>query len=637
MLAFPAVLACDSSDSGTIQLVTGEETDTFSQSPVPTQIVVSADDGSGNLTTLATATYPTDSIDLGDQDETDVATIDVSAQDATGKTLVYGQSVPLQYGALAGVTLPIFVQRVGQNARIDQLGDSRPSPTLAILSDRFLIVGGGTDSTLSTTTQVYDFAQMQLLDSPPTLTHAAMSMPVIGTVGIPIDSNGAAYYDFSQDTSQELSAPSGFGFADVAGGQTVYDTSGDASDGMIYVVGGTRTTGSATAAVLQINPNDTSNASYPNGNMTWLTLSAPRLGASAAYVAGFGLVVGGGSATAAGLEFIAPGSSSGAQYSVPPDPSSGAGMTQLDQNHVLIAGGVNPDGSDAGVRALQLDCTASCSTSWGSLPKAVTGVSTFLFTDAQGFAVGNEPSSGTTHTYLLTSAGATEVPTKVGPSTRRSGPWCSSAARRTSSRSRSARELTDAWPSGRAVRYPCRVGDKRMLQTQFSVRATDLAESYRSTMGRYRVGPHGYVPDLTAPEGPSTGGGVQAMQHLRLVPPQPNLPTLVVGHVNQPQRQAELRTLEHVDAICRERFKQGAPLDPTQYQQFLQSAHGFLAACGMTVTFAGPPPELIARLAAPTPSMTPPSNAGRVVVGILGALLLLAVLGGAIAWYLLKS
>ena len=128
-----------------------------------------------------------------------------------------------------------------------------------------------------------------------------------------------------------------------------------------------------------------------------------------------------------------------------------------------------------------------------------------------------------------------------------------------------------------------------MLQTQFSVQATDLAESFRSTVGRLRVGPYAYAPDMTAPEGPSTGGGVQAMQHLRLVPPQTNMPTLVVGHVNPRERVAQLRTLEHVDAICRERFKLGAPLDAAQYQTFLQSTQGFLAACGMRVTFETPP------------------------------------------------
>jgi hypothetical protein len=178
-----------------------------------------------------------------------------------------------------------------------------------------------------------------------------------------------------------------------------------------------------------------------------------------------------------------------------------------------------------------------------------------------------------------------------------------------------------------------------MLQTQYSVRATDLAETFRGTVGRLRVGPYAYAPDMTAPEGPSTGGGVQALQHLRLVPPQTNMPTLVVGHVNPRDRLAQLRTLEHVDAICRERFKLGAPLDAAQYQTFLQSAQGFLAACGIQVTFETPPTDLLAKGggAAAAPSMAPPKSNGGLVAGLVGALVLVALLGGAIAWFALKK
>ncbi len=142
--------------------------------------------------------------------------------------------------------------------------------------------------------------------------------------------------------------------------------------------------------------------------------------------------------------------------------------------------------------------------------------------------------------------------------------------------------------------------DKSNLRTQFSIKASSLADSYRSTVGRLRVGPHGYSPDMTAPDGQSTGGGVQALQHLRLLPPQPNMPTLLVGHANQKEGSAELRTWEHVDALCRERFKQGAPLDPAQYEQFLQSAQGFLAACGLRVAVAPTPEELVLRRAGVT-------------------------------------
>jgi hypothetical protein len=175
--------------------------------------------------------------------------------------------------------------------------------------------------------------------------------------------------------------------------------------------------------------------------------------------------------------------------------------------------------------------------------------------------------------------------------------------------------------------------DKRALQTQFSMQATGLAESFRGTVGRLRIGPHGYSPDLTAPEGPSTGGGVQALQHVRLLPPQPTLPTLVVGHANQRDGEAELRTWEHVDAICRDRFRQGAPIDASQYQLFLQSAQSFLSACGLRVTFSATPPELRARLLGlDTPDTT--RHDARITVAVSAAVAVFAVLVAIVVWTL---
>jgi hypothetical protein len=139
---------------------------------------------------------------------------------------------------------------------------------------------------------------------------------------------------------------------------------------------------------------------------------------------------------------------------------------------------------------------------------------------------------------------------------------------------------------------------------------------------------------MTSPEGPSTGGGVQAMQHLRLLPPQPSMPTLVIGHLHQRDGTAELRTLDYVDAICRDRTKRGAMVDPGQYGQFLQSAEAFLAACGMRVTYSGPPADLMARLAAPTPSMAPAQGQTGLVVALVVTFLL--ALAGVVAWSTLK-
>jgi hypothetical protein len=450
LLAVPLLLSCNSSLTGTVQIITGEETDTFTQTPVPTQIIIQAQDpNTGDKTTLASAAYPTATLDLGSQDQNATASLLVTATDASGSELVYGASVLLQYGALGGQTLPIFVQRVGQNARLpNPPTDTRQAPTLAVLSDRFLLIGGGlpgsdaspdagTAVDTTVTSQVYDFAQFNLLDPPPTFPIAPASMPIVGTVALLLDTAGdGSAYDFSVDTATPVIAPLSannppFTFADVAGGQTIYD--GTDGNGYVFVVGATRTTGTPTAAVLMINPSAAANTAYPGGALTWLSLTTPRLGASAAWVSAKGLVVAGGNqAVAAGAAAgngaeildVSSGETLGTALPFPADASFGSAMTALDsQQFVLMAGGVMPSGADAGVREIDLACepttAAPCAaTSWGTLPVPILSAAAFTFDPAHAFVVGNEPTSssptsGLTHTFTLTSGGASEVPTKV--------------------------------------------------------------------------------------------------------------------------------------------------------------------------------------------------------------------------------
>jgi hypothetical protein len=416
-----ALAGCNSTDSGTIQLVTGAETDVFTASPAPTTLKVIALDANNNATTIATASLPTDSIDLGQQDESAVATLAVEGTDSTGAQVVFGASLPVQYGALAGSTLPIFVQRTNEFARLPSPpSDARQNPMLAIIGERFLIIGAGTGPTDPLKTQIYDFASLAPLGSPPSLPRVPLSMPVVGTVALIIDQKGGTYYDFAQGIGGDATPPMGNTFGDVAGGQVVYDT----TDAYIYVVGGTRTSGAPTAAVLQIDTNDSSNSNYPTGNLHWLSLTAPRLGASAAYVSGRGLVVTGGSPTAAGVEILGKTDTTGSALPFPPDSSIGASVSGFahDASHVLVAGGLTPTGGDAGVRKLDLGCGTSCGTmgteSWGSLPTPLGDSSTFALPgDTSALVVGNELRGGATHTFVVNSSGKpTEMQTKVAHS-----------------------------------------------------------------------------------------------------------------------------------------------------------------------------------------------------------------------------
>ena len=420
-----AALGCTSATQGTIQIITDEEAGTFTESPVPTELQIVAVQSADASAVLATASLPATTIDLGEL-STNAApvSINVSGLDKSGTRRVFGASLPLQYGALANLTIPIFVQRTGALARLPgPLSDSRAAPTLAVVQGEYLLIAGGSGSSLAKTTQLFDFGAFGALGTPPSLPRAPKSIALDGTIAWLIDEAGGTYFDFSDSAYVDIPVPPMGTFADVAGGATVID-----SNGAQYIVGGTRASGSPSAKVLKIDPNDTSNSSYPYGNPSWLTLATPRLGAAAAWVDGFGLVVAGGNVGSAtdppGIEVVRVASSTGSPLPFPADPTTGAGAAALDAHDILLAGGATPSLDDPGVRAIDLDCTpsssTSCSKTWAALPFALASAQAFAWTASEAFVVGNQVGkSATTHAFRLTSKSATEVKTKVPHSNAR--------------------------------------------------------------------------------------------------------------------------------------------------------------------------------------------------------------------------
>ncbi len=153
------------------------------------------------------------------------------------------------------------------------------------------------------------------------------------------------------------------------------------------------------------------------------------------------------------------------------------------------------------------------------------------------------------------------------------------------------------------------------LQTYHAIQASDLAAAFNDALKRVRIMPGDYVPQLTEPAGPSTAGGVQAMQHIRLVPSQPGQPTLVVGHANQPEQRAELRTYEYLESVHQQRFRQELALDRGQYEDFVRLAKQILEALHLRTTVAAPPLDLTA----------PPSGASKWVLACGFAIVLVLV------------
>ncbi len=154
------------------------------------------------------------------------------------------------------------------------------------------------------------------------------------------------------------------------------------------------------------------------------------------------------------------------------------------------------------------------------------------------------------------------------------------------------------------------------LQTYHAIQATDLAAAFNSAMQRVRIAPGDYVAELTAPAGPSTAGGVQALQHIRLVPGQTGHPTLVVGYANHAEEKAELKTFEHLDAVHQQRFGRPLAINRGQYEDFLRLAKQILEALHLKTNVSEAPLDF-----------DEPSSSARWKTWVLAFVLTLVALG----------
>lgn len=168
-----------------------------------------------------------------------------------------------------------------------------------------------------------------------------------------------------------------------------------------------------------------------------------------------------------------------------------------------------------------------------------------------------------------------------------------------------------------------------LKRTQFAMQALSLAEAFNLMMSGERVrGPITYRVELSAPDGPSTAGGKQALQHVKLVP-EGGGATIVAGSSNSVERWAELRSFEHLAALHAQRFK-GAeiPLNRVQYNELAGKLRAFFEDKGCAVRTAA---------AAPSASVVASAPASGIASGTLVAVIVLlaAVVSAAgITWYL---
>lgn len=388
---------CKEDPSATIGITLGGEPDALSRSPAPTTLIVEGVDVSGNVTELARTALPADEISLGDKERTEAGAFRVRALDATGKVLLKGESLYVQFGALENSSFEVFVQRVGELARLPRAPAAIDAPLLGLSVARYLVAANGPAVAL------YDLLLLKPVPDFPAFARAAKSMATFGTAAIVIDEQGASTVDLSTARTSDLAAPAGGTFAEIAGGSTT-----TAPDGASYVVGGSRTSGGPSSRVLVL---------AKDGNVTFATLATPREGACAAWVEGRGLLVYGGSVTGAGAELLAVGAVQGTPLPYPPDPVKRCGATTLDASHVLVAGGAGSpaDVNGAGQAAvLDLACAATCKpATWPGVLPLVRAEAFALAPDA-ALVVGDD-ATGATRAFRASSVmGAfREVPLKA--------------------------------------------------------------------------------------------------------------------------------------------------------------------------------------------------------------------------------
>ncbi len=377
------LFSCGGTPEGTVAIVTGDEVDVFSRAPAAVTLVTEKVGTDGKRTEISRAQLPVDSVRLGEQPRTEIGALAVSGLDATGKALVRGETLFVQWGALENTALEVFVQRTGELARMPRGPAAFDALVATTVVGRYILAANGT------ATMTYDLLALRPLSTGTVLPRPARSIATVGTAALVIDEAGATTYDLSDGSTYTTEPPTGGTFAEVAGGAQIM-----APDGTQYIVGATRMTGGPTARVLVLDT---------EGKASFAALTVPREGACATYVEGRGLVVVGGDGAAAGAELLARGATLATPLPFPPDAIKGCGAATLDNAHVAVVGSGGP------VRVLDLACTTACTpAAWPDAVPVVRAEMQPLAADA-AFVLGDD-AEGATHAYRASAAGLREVP-----------------------------------------------------------------------------------------------------------------------------------------------------------------------------------------------------------------------------------
>jgi hypothetical protein len=325
-----------------------------------------------------------------------IASFEAKGLDAAGNAVLHGKSIYYSMTSIYAVRIPIFVGRAQTWARpVSRLASEHLRPLVTTLYELLIAAGGdpipGKDPAVP---DFFDTAVWQTVGSQPPLPRAPKSMASIGTKLVMIDNAGGSWVNLSDDTTGKLPDPNpSLDFSQVAGGDTFEQP------GLRFIIGGTRLEGAPTDKVLVLNDQP----DKVSGSV--LTLSTPRLGATAGFM-GTTLVVVGGSATGAGVEILPKDATSFMPLAYPPDATAGLGFAPLDDKTALLVGGQDPMGTaPSPLRTIDVTCTATCAaTEVGMPPMPLNRTKVFVLGPSQILFAGEADdgmNSGVNHVFSI--------------------------------------------------------------------------------------------------------------------------------------------------------------------------------------------------------------------------------------------
>ena len=140
---------------------------------------------------------------------------------------------------------------------------------------------------------------------------------------------------------------------------------------------------------------------------------------------------------------------------------------------------------------------------------------------------------------------------------------------------------------------PRNTGSLDDLRTRHTQKFVTLADSVTASFQDFVIGAGAWAVELTQPQGPSTGGGQQSLQHLRMRPRRNGFSVLVAGAVNPIAKLAELRDHDHITAMHEVRYRQPLQITRQEWEQFLRKAEVVLNGAGIQSMRTPPPRELL--------------------------------------------